>query len=163
VTQDLLSEFRTYLGSRGLRIGRARMAIAEVILGAKRHLTPTEIFQEVRRGHPGTGLVSVYRTIALLKEASLITESKFSGKGEVYVEPMRGRPHHDHLFCIRCGEVVEFQNEQIERLQNQVARERGYEITNHSLMIWGICAPCRKAGEPPVSRRKEDKLKLRIF
>jgi Fur family ferric uptake transcriptional regulator len=162
MAKDLLEEFRDYLGSQGLRIGRARMAIAEVILGAKRHLTPTEIFAEARRRHPRTGLVSVYRTVALLKQAKLVTESKFHEKAEPYIEPMRGRPHHDHLFCIRCGEVVEFTNEAIERLQEKVARDRGYEITHHSLMIWGICAPCRKSGDAPV-RPKEDKLKLRIF
>lgn len=162
MTKPPLGEFKDYLEARGLRIGRARMAIAEVILGAKRHLTPTEIFTETRRRYPRTGLVSVYRTVALLKEAKLVTESKFSEKGEPYFEPMRGRPHHDHLFCIRCGEVVEFQNESIERLQEKVARERGYEITHHSLMIWGVCAACRKSGESSI-RPKEDKLKLRIF
>jgi Fur family ferric uptake transcriptional regulator len=161
MTKQLLDEFLNYLDAQGLRLGRARLAIAEVILGAKHHLTPTEIFTETRRKYPRTGLVSVYRTIALLKQAKLITESKFNEKGEPYIEPMRGRPHHDHLFCIRCGEVVEFQNESIEKLQEKVARERGYEITNHSLMIWGVCAACRTSNGQ--TKPKEDRLKLRIF
>lgn len=159
---ERIGEFAEFLKARGLKIGRARMTIAEVILGAKHHLTPSEIFVEARKRMPSIGLVTVYRTVSLLREAKLITESKFNQQAEAYIEPMRGRPHHDHLFCIRCREIVEFMNDAIERLQEKVAREHGYEITHHSLMIWGVCARCRNARKP-VQRRRDERVRIRLY
>lgn len=158
---ERIREFAEFLKARGLKIGRARMTIAEVILGAKHHLTPTEIFVEARKRMPSVGLVTVYRTVSLLREAKLITESKFDQQAEAYIEPMRGRPHHDHLFCIRCREIVEFMNDAIERLQEKVAKDHGYEITHHSLLIWGICPRCRN--RPGAPRKREDRARLRVY
>ena len=156
-----LQEFSDYLKSHGLKIGRSRMAIAEVILSSKHHRTPTEIYLEARKKIPSVGLVSVYRTLTLLRDAKLITESRFSHSSEPYIEPMRGRPHHDHLFCIRCSEIVEFTNDRIEQLQRSVARTHGYEITNHTLMIWGICSRCR--GRTKSTKTREARVRMQIY
>lgn len=130
-----------FLSRRGLRRTRQRDAIAEIFLATGEHLTSEELHQLVAARHPAIGLATVYRTLKLFVEAGIASERTFrDGVSRYEVR----QPHHDHMICTSCDEIVEFENEQIERLQEQVAVGLGFTLTAHKLELYGLCPACRK-------------------
>ena len=154
-------DLEKFIKEKGLRFGRARKIIADIIVSTNIHMTPSKIAEKARSVDSKISLASVYRTIQILKKAGLVAESRFLADGEAYIEPMGGRPHHDHLFCIKCGEIIEFQNQQIEKLQVQIAKSHGYKIVHHSHLLWGLCKTCRSNKHNHKSN--DMKMKLRIY
>ena len=133
----------------GGRMTQRRMQIAEVFFSMRDHPGIEELTDEVRRRHPGIGDATVYRTMRLLREASLAEERQFGGDYSRF-EPTitRGRrtDHHDHLICLECGSIIEFGDPEIEALQERAAARHGFEIRSHRLEIFGLCSKCRDAG-----------------
>ncbi|OGW60481.1 MAG: hypothetical protein A2V83_09250 [Nitrospirae bacterium RBG_16_64_22] len=138
--------FQAYLGRRGLKKTRQRDAIVREFVKARRHITAEDLHRTVARRHPAIGLVTVYRTLRLLEGAGLAKERRF-GKTESCYEPVLGVGHHDHLICTACGGIFEFENVEIEGLQDRVASQHGFLIQDHKLEMYGICRECRKRGE----------------
>jgi Fur family ferric uptake transcriptional regulator len=140
--KDCLTE---YIRGQGGRVTPTRLQIAEVFFSMDGHPGIEDIAEEVRRRHPGTGGASIYRTMRLLCDAGLAEECQF-GDGFSRFEA-KGAPggtgHHDHLICLDCGEIVEFGDPEIERLQDRAAELHGFEIRSHRLEIFGICGKCR--------------------
>ncbi len=136
-----------YLAERGLKHSRQRERIAEVFFGLRGHVSVDELLVHARREDPRVSLATVYRTMKLLAESGLATAREF-GDGQTRYEVAAGRAHHDHLICTRCGEIVEFANEQIESLQEMVARKHGFEVERHRLELYGRCARCREGRRP---------------
>lgn len=132
-----------YLARRGLKHSRQRERIAEVFFGLRGHVSVDELLAHARREDPRVSLATVYRTVKLLADSGLATPREF-GDGQTRYEVAAGRAHHDHLICTRCGEIVEFANEQIEALQAAVARRHGFEVERHRLELYGRCARCRE-------------------
>jgi Fur family ferric uptake transcriptional regulator len=129
-----------FLSRRGLRRTKQRDAIAEVFLATDDHLTSEELHHAA--AHPAIGLATVYRTLKLFVEAGIASERTFrDGVSRYEVR----QPHHDHIICTGCDEIVEFENEEIERLQEQVAASLGFTLTAHKLDLYGLCPTCRKA------------------
>ncbi len=89
------------------------------------------------------GLATVYRVLTQFETAGLVKRHHFEGGNSVF-ELNRG-DHHDHLVCVNCGKVEEFQDETIEELQNKIAKLRNFELTDHSLCLYGICADCQSS------------------
>lgn len=144
--------FARYLRERGLPVTGQRLAVADVALGADRHLRVEEIAAQVRaRGH-GVGTATVYRTVDLLLESGLLVARDF-GEGFRRFEPARDVPHHEHLLCTACGAVVEFRDERLERMTTLQAETRGWLRTGHRLVIAGLCAACRQGGRGGPARR----------
>jgi Fur family ferric uptake transcriptional regulator len=140
----------TYLEAKGLRRTRQRDAIADLFLRTEDHLTSDELHQLVAKQHPSIGLATVYRTLKLFVEAGIASERTFrDGVSRYEVR----QPHHDHLICTSCGEILEFENEEIERLQEQVARRRGFRLTAHRLELYGVCRACQERAAPARKRR----------
>ena len=139
----LKSAFDEYCAKRGLKSTRQREAIIDVFFRAAGHVTISELHAKVRRKEPGVGFATVYRTLRLLCEAGLADERHFGGGLARYERA--GGGHHDHLICIGCGRVEEFENSAIEQLQEDVAKERGFHIASHKHEIYGTCARCREA------------------
>ncbi len=133
----------TYLAQRGLKHSRQRERIAEVFFGLGGHVSVDELLVHARREDRRVSLATVYRTMKLLAESGLATAREF-GDGQTRYEVAAGRAHHDHLICTRCGDIVEFANEQIESLQEAVARRHGFEVERHRLELYGRCARCRE-------------------
>jgi Fur family ferric uptake transcriptional regulator len=130
-----------YLDDHNLRHTRQRDAILEVFLEAKGHITPEEIHQRVRERHAHIGFTTVYRTMKLLCEAGLAHERKFEDgitRYEIQHE------HHDHLVCLRCGKIIEFECEMIESAQNDIARRYGFRVLRHRHELYGHCQSCRE-------------------
>jgi Fur family ferric uptake transcriptional regulator len=102
------------------------------------------LIRRVREEDPRVSVATVYRTMKLLAECGLAVPRQFEG-GQTRYEPGVGRPHHDHLICTACGEIIEFANPRIEALQTRVAASHGFEVDSHKLELYGRCAACRRA------------------
>lgn len=135
---------KDYLARRGLRWTRQRAAIAEVFLRSDGHLTSDEVHRQVARKHPQVGLATIYRTLKLFVEAGIASERTFS-EGVARYEVRQ--PHHDHMICVECGRIVEFEDARIEALQEDVARAHGFELEWHRHELYGRCPDCRTSAE----------------
>jgi Fur family ferric uptake transcriptional regulator len=141
--EEKLELFREFIRKRGLKSTRQRDDIAGWFFAYKGHISADRIYREVRRRSPGIGFSTVYRTMKLLCEAGLAHERHF-GEGEALYENVSA--HHDHFICTACGNIIEFENPQIEALQELAARDFGFVIKSHKMEIYGLCAGCaRKA------------------
>jgi Fur family transcriptional regulator, ferric uptake regulator len=140
---------RAWMRDHGLKATRQREDILRAFLGADRHVGVEEILRLVRLQNPRIGHATVYRTMRLLVDCGLAEEHHF-GDGVTLFEPARGdgRGHHDHLICLDCGTIVEFEEPVIEQLQDQVAHKHGFALSHHRMELYGLCADCRKASDP---------------
>ncbi len=139
----LTEQLSEYLSGQGLRSTNQRAAIVKVFMEAPRHLSADELYARVRKTHPGIGYATIYRTLKLLAGAGLAEERRFEDSFTRF-EYTNIDVHHDHLICTRCGVVIEFGNEQIEALQHDVAREKGFNVQSHKLELYGLCEACQQ-------------------
>ncbi len=131
-----------YLTRQGLKSTRQRSIIVETFLAAEGHLDVDQLLARVRVQDPRVSAATVYRTMKLLTECGLAHAQNFGGGHTRYESTFR-REHHDHLICTGCGTIVEFENDRIEALQDQVARHHGYTIHDHKLELYGLCRDCQ--------------------
>jgi Fur family ferric uptake transcriptional regulator len=136
-----------YIAQHGLKHSRQRDRIAETFFAMGGHVSVEELVARVRRIDPRISVATVYRTMKLLADSGLAVPRQFGGSGQTRYEAAEGKPHHDHLICTACGEIVEFANERIESLQELVARSHGFEVESHRLELYGRCARCRRGIE----------------
>ena len=132
-----------YIAEKGLKHSRQRDRIVETFLAMGGHVSVEELVARVRRIDPRISVATVYRTMKLLADSGLAVARQFGG-GQARYEAATGKPHHDHLICTACGEIVEFANERIESLQELVARRHGFAVESHKLELYGRCARCRR-------------------
>jgi Fur family ferric uptake transcriptional regulator len=138
-----------YLGERGLKQTRQREAILDVFLSAGGHLSNEEVFQAVRERHSNIGYTTVYRTMKLLCGAGLANERHFDDGVTRYEIDHQ---HHDHLVCVGCGKIIEFECEAIEASQKEIAERHGFRILRHRHELYGHCADCRSEEDPSAPR-----------
>jgi Fur family ferric uptake transcriptional regulator len=136
-----LQLFRDYLRKNGLKGTAQREEILVHLMKAGRHLTPEEIFQELRRRDSRLGRATVFRTLKLLEGAGLASHVTLADGRHKY-ESKHGKPHHDHMICVQCGEALEFSSPAVERIQDRVAARHGFNILWHRHEIFGRCARC---------------------
>jgi Fur family transcriptional regulator, ferric uptake regulator len=134
-----------YLTEHGLKATRQRDAILDVFLGSRDHLTAEQVYIMVRQHFPRIGYATVYRTLKLLADCGLAYARNF-GDGATRFEPIhQDGEHHDHMICVRCKKIIEFENDKIEHLQNVVAAEHKFRIMWHKMEFYGLCEDCQKA------------------
>jgi Fur family ferric uptake transcriptional regulator len=136
--QQLLS---SYLEDKNLKHTRQREAILEVFLGIRGHITSEDLFRKVRELHPRIGYTTVYRTMKILCDAGLAIERHFDDGATRYEIDQR---HHDHLVCVRCGKIVEFESSMIEGAQNDIVERYGFRLLRHSHELYGYCSDCQQ-------------------
>ena len=135
-----------YLTGQGLKSTRQRDEILNIFVAAGRHLSAEELYLLVKKSDPAIGYATVYRTLKLLAEAGLAEERRFED-GFTRYEHRSTDSHHDHLICTQCGAIIEFENERIEALQQDVAKKNRFLVQSHKLELYGLCSECRgKAG-----------------
>ena len=139
-----LTEYHRHLKERGLKSTRQRDRIVETFFRKHQHLTVEELLERVRRQDPRIGHATVYRTLKLLTESGLAFKREFGG-GRARFEQGTDR-HHDHLICIHCGEIIEFENAAIERLQIKICRRNRFQLLNHKMELYGRCERCQRKG-----------------
>ena len=139
----LLERFRRYLRDHRQPVTRQRDLIAQIVFLADDHPSVEAIIRRLReRGEP-VGTATVYRTLEVLVESGLVRTHDF-GEGFRRYEPMPAQTHHEHLICERCGSVVEFQNERLERMLPIIADEHAFQHSRHRVEIYGVCRECRR-------------------
>jgi Fur family ferric uptake transcriptional regulator len=141
--QNAKDNFRSYLITQGLKSTRQRDVILDEFLNAGAHLSTEELYLRLREQHPHIGYATVHRTLKLFAECG-IAEPRHFGDGQTRYESCAAEEHHDHLICTDCGAIVEFENPQIEKLQESVAREHGFHIERHRLELYGRCRECQR-------------------
>ena len=136
--------FAEFLSRAGLKSTRQRERIVRSFFAAGRHTSAEELYHQIRAQDPGIGLVTVYRTLKLLRQAGMATERAF-GDGYARFDPNPADWTHHHLICTRCGAVREFQDKELRVLGRKVARTLGFTITEHKLELYGLCRECGRA------------------
>ena len=120
---------------------RERRAILERILALRGHFDVDEIHARLTASGLLVSRATLYRTLPVLVEAGLVHKIEME-RGQARYETMFGRHHHDHLVCVHCGEITEFENREIEHLQEEICRRRRFRMTGHTHQIRGYCAKC---------------------
>ncbi len=144
------SNFVEYLKQRGFKVTRQRMTILETVFGSREHFSAEQLHRRLLDEGHRVSLATVYRSVNVLVEGGFL-EALDVGGGQMLYERVDGREeHHDHLVCIVCGSIEEFRCDEIERLQEQQASARGFEMTHHSLRIFGRCRECAHSGRREV-------------
>lgn len=129
------------LKKAGLKVTLPRVKILELLESSdKRHHTAEEIYKALLETGEEVGLATVYRVLTQFETAALVTRHHFES-GQAVFELNQGS-HHDHLVCVKCGRVEEFYDDIIEQQQKKIAKEKGYSITDHNLILYGICSSC---------------------
>lgn len=140
------SMLHSYMLSKGLRSTDQRKLIVETFFRADNHVSIEELLAVVRTKDSRVGYATVYRTLKLLADCGVANERRF-GDGLTRYELADDATHHDHLICIQCGEITEFEEPRIEELQDKVARKHGFRLRMHKHELYGTCPKCQ-AAEP---------------
>ena len=128
-------EQRQELRKAGLKITLPRLKILEILENASnRHLSAEDIYKDLLDSGEEIGLATVYRVLTQFEAAGLVTRHNFEGGHSVF--ELDDGEHHDHMVCVETGEVIEFTSEEIERLQHEVAERHGFELLDHSLVLY---------------------------
>ena len=129
--------------STGLKATLPRMKILEIFQkSGQRHMAAEDVYRHLLAENADIGLATVYRVLMQFEQAGILLRHHFETGKAVY-ELNKGE-HHDHLVCVKCGDVTEFHNEEIERLQDKIAQDNGYRIVDHALYMYGVCGKCQK-------------------
>jgi Fur family transcriptional regulator, ferric uptake regulator len=132
------------LKKAGLKVTLPRMKILEFLEESNvRHQSAEEIYRSLLDDGEEIGLATVYRVLTQFEAAGLVERHHFESGQAVFELSEKG--HHDHIVCVSCGKVEEFYDEMIESRQREVAAEKGYEVTDHSLTLYGKCPACQKS------------------
>jgi Fur family transcriptional regulator, ferric uptake regulator len=145
----LLERFRRHLREHHQPVTRPRDLVAQVVFLSEDHLSVEGIRRELKQQSERVGTATVYRTLDLLVESGLVRAHDF-GEGFKRYEPMPTHADHEHLICQRCGKVVEFSNERLERMLPILADEHGFQHQRHRLEIYGVCRECRQRELGPL-------------
>jgi Fur family ferric uptake transcriptional regulator len=130
------------LKNAGLKATLPRIKILQFLEQSKvRHMSAEDVYKALLETGEEVGLATVYRVLTQFEQAGLVTRHHFES-GQSVFELNEGK-HHDHILCIKCGKVDEFIDKIIEERQQKIAAEKGYEMTDHSLYIYGICKDCQ--------------------
>jgi Fur family transcriptional regulator, ferric uptake regulator len=135
--KSLKARWRSYLDEHKLNTTQQRELIVDYFLRSRDHVSIDELLVRVRKRNKKVGYATVYRTLKLLVESGLAHQRQF-GDGQARYE-VTGE-HHDHLICVKCGLILEFEDDEIERLQDRIAeRLGGFEVVRHRHELYGLC------------------------
>lgn len=137
-----LDQFRQLLEMKGLKYTYERKTICEEVIQLREHFDADSLYDRFKKAGLRISRDTVYRTIPLLLEGGVIQKSVGNGKREFF-ERTTEKGHHDHMVCIVCGKIVEFQCPEIEKYQEEIAARYGFRLTFHDHRLFGYCANCR--------------------
>ena len=142
-SKTALENLKQVLKNKGMKYTEQRAIILQILFTLDDHLSAEEVHSVVKQKYPelNIGIATIYRTLNFLEEVELISSISFGKDGKKYES--NKKTHHDHLICISCGKIVEFYDEEIEQRQEHIAKENGFEITDHNMQIYGLCQDCK--------------------
>ena len=131
------------LRKAGLKVTLPRLKVLEILEKTEqRHLSAEDVYKALLAMGEEIGLATVYRVLTQFEDAGLASRLSIDGGHAVF--ELEDGIHHDHLLCVRCNRIEEFTDEVIEERQRAIAVEKGFEMTDHALYIYGICQQCQK-------------------
>jgi len=145
----LLERFRRYLREHRQPITRQRDLVAQVVFLSQDHPSVEAIRRALKERGEHVGTATVYRTLEVLIQSGLVRAHDF-GEGFKRYESMAAQTDHEHLICERCGRVVEFQNDRLERMLPVIADEHAFQHQRHRVEIYGVCRECRQRELGPL-------------
>lgn len=142
--EERLDAILSRLQERDYKLTPQRQLVVQTLLRhPDRHLSAEDVHQLVRHESPDIGLATVYRTLDLLAELEILRRIEF-GDGRTRYELREQAHHHHHLICTACGRVEEFGEDLLEPLEEQVARQSGFRVTDHQVKLYGLCRSCQE-------------------
>ena len=130
------------LRGAGLKITLPRIKILQILESSSvRHVSAEDIYKLLLENEEEIGLATIYRVLTQFEEAGLVARHHFEGGHSVF--EIAQESHHDHLVCVKCGRVEEFSDDAIEARQESIAKKLGFELTDHKLNLYGLCADCQ--------------------
>ena len=154
--ERLRTDLNAFMLRRGLRSTEQRRLIIDTLFTAREHVTIDRLLEQVRATDPKVGYATVYRTLKLLTESGVAQEHHF-GDGHTRYELADSEAHHDHLICVECGSITEFEEPKIEALQEEIAERYGFTLRNHKHEMYGVCPSCQeKALKASTARSKRN-------
>ena len=138
--------FGRYLREQGLPVTHQRESVAKVVFGSDEHLSVDEIERVLRSSGQRIGKATIYRTLDLLVKSKLVAEHDFGEGFKRYEHRLSPEPIHEHLICLSCGKVLEFQSPDLPRIEALVTARHGFRPAHHKLEIYGLCKECSEAG-----------------
>ena len=137
---------QTDLKRAGLKATLPRLRILEILdAGSDRHMSAEDVYRALLAAGESIGLATVYRVLTQFEQAGLVIRHNFDSGSAVF--ELAAGEHHDHLVCVRCNRVTEFVDETIEQRQRKIAAQNGFTMTDHSLIIYGVCADCQRESD----------------
>ncbi len=131
------------LKQAGLKATLPRIKILDILHRAEpRHMSAEDVYKALLESGDDVGIATVYRVLTQFEAAGLVFRQNFEGGHSVF--ELNEGAHHDHIVCVKCGRVDEFCDDTIEDRQQEIAEKYGYEMTDHSLTIHGVCPSCQK-------------------
>ncbi len=146
MNREIKDRFDAYLLKKGMRRTGQRDIIVEAAFASDDHFTAEELLEKARRLDPKTSRATLYRTIALLVECGLLREIDLGRDERVYDPNFLDSPHHNHLICIDCDKIIEFEDDHITMLIDCITRRLGFRPTSKSMRIEACCDRLRKDG-----------------
>lgn len=131
-----------YLNEKKLRPTRERFLLLEEIMRTNGHFDADELFAMMSEKKLKASRATVYNTLDLLVDCGLISKYRFNETHSRY-EKAFGRPRHDHLICLQCGDIIEFVNDKLDKILRDVCQEKKFKQRNSTLQIFGVCAKCQ--------------------
>ncbi len=141
--KELIKKLKEVIKSKGLKYTKQRELIFETILTSEKHLNAEELYGIISKKYPEEkiGIATVYRTLAFLEEANLVSSISLNNDGKKFES--NTKDHHDHLICTECNKIIEFVDENIENKQEEIAKKYGFKLNNHTMYLYGICPDCQ--------------------
>lgn len=136
--RDILHDF---LRQKKLRPTRERFLLLDEIMAMSGHFDADQVYATLSRKGLKASRATVYNTLDLLVSCGLISKYRF-GESQSRYEKAFGRPRHDHMICLECGEIIEFLTPKLEAIQREVCRRKNFEPRNSTLQIFGVCSRC---------------------
>lgn len=131
------------LRKAGLKVTLPRLKILQILESSEtKHLSAEDVYKALIEADEDVGLATVYRVLTQFETAGLVTRHHFEGGHSVF--ELTSVEHHDHIVCNKCGKVEEFYDEIIEKQQRTIAKQHKFELTDHSLSLYGVCTDCQK-------------------
>ncbi len=140
--QSAEEKFREFLEIRGEKLTTPRRVLVRHVFSSHKHFDADELVADLRVTESNVSRSTVYRTLRLLVDSGLLREFRLANR-TVYEHDF-GYPSHDHMHCTQCDAIVEFRNEEIRRIRDQVAAEHGFRAESHRFVVEGVCTECSR-------------------
>jgi len=138
--------FGRYLRDSGLPITHQRELVADIVFGSEGHLSVDDIERSLRERKERIGKATIYRTLDLLVRSRLVEEHDFGEGFKRYEHRLSSHPVHEHLICLECGRVTEFESSELYGVESRVRQEHGFVPVRRRLEIYGLCRACHESG-----------------